>query len=78
MLLTYVAYNIVQYVIRQGRYKEFHITFFYLNVLLILILRITQFAMNIFYYHSEVGHRFEDKIVAVGVLAAFFEGTLGL
>ena len=34
--------------------------------------------MNILYFHNDVGNRFALTISTVGVLASFFEGTLGL
>ena len=78
VLLAHIVYNGVKYLIRQGRLKEFHITFFYLLVTLVLSFRMTQFFMTILYYHTHVGGGFSDKIAGVGILSSFIEGTLGL
>ena len=45
LLLSLLIHNVVQYVIRQGRYKTFHISFFYLLSFAVLSLRIVFFSM---------------------------------
>ena len=78
ILLSHIVYNGVKYLIRQGRLKEFHITFFYLLATIVLTLRMTQFFMTILYYHTHVGGEFSVKIAGVGILSSFIEGTIGL
>ena len=77
-LLAHIVYNAVKYLIRQGRLKEFHITFFYVLVALVLTCRVTQFLMTIIYYHFPVGSLFDDKIAGIVILSSFIQGTLGL
>ena len=77
-VLLYIMHNAMKYLVRQGRYKEFHITFFYLLALLTLATRILQFAMTVAYYHGFGRHSMTRQISALCVLSSIFEGILGL
>ena len=77
-LLTYVLHNCFKYLVRQGRYKEFHITFFYLLAFATLAIRIIQFTMTVAYYHGAGRHVMTRQISALVVASSFLEGTLGL
>ena len=45
LLLFLLCYNVIQYVIRQKRYKVFHLTFFYIMSFAIVSLRIIFFSL---------------------------------
>ena len=78
LVAMHVLYNVLKYLVRQGRYKEFHMSMFYFLAVLVLGLRISQFLMTLIFYHLKSTRSFEDKIVAVTILSAFVEGTLGI
>ena len=77
-VLLYIMHNAMKYLVRQGRYKEFHITFFYLLAHLTLTTRILQFAITVAYYHGFGRHSMTRQISALCVLSSIFEGMLGL
>ena len=49
LLLIILIFNIVQYLIRQGRFKTFHIAFFYATSFCIVIIRILYFSYVLAY-----------------------------
>ena len=77
-LLAYVIVNTKKYIVQQGRYKEFHITLFYLLALLTLSIRLLQFLLVIAYYHGAGDHHLKHNIYNICILASFCEGLIGL
>lgn len=77
-LLAYVIVNTKKYIVRQGRYKEFHISLFYLLATLMLSLRLLQFMLTIAYYHGAGDHHLKHNIYNICILASFCEGIIGL
>ena len=66
MLLVQTIYNIVQYVIRQKKYKEFHIAFFYSLAVLVISMRVVQFVLETFVFQIDNDGekpRFEEFLI---------------
>ena len=49
LVFALLIYNIIQYLFRQGRFKTFHIGFFYSISICIVLMRIAYFSMVLIY-----------------------------
>ena len=83
LLFMLLVYNIVQYVIRQRRYKIFHIMWFYIFAFTVVVLRCLCYIMLIKYLISlqnveSTTGRVTRRIDVVDNFAAFFELILGV
>ena len=50
ILLAHILYNIIQYVCRQQKYKEFHIAVFYVIAVATVSIRVFAFSYQTFHY----------------------------
>ena len=83
LLFMLLVYNIVQYVIRQRRYKIFHIMWFYIFAMTVVVLRCLCYIMLIKYLITLQNAEGPTKHVTHNIdvidnFAAFFELILGV
>ena len=85
-LFAFMIYNIVVYVVKQQRYKTFHIAWFYIFASCVVVLRLVNFSylmvllVNGYYAASieDIDNQPFINVRGVDNYATFFELILGL
>ena len=72
ILLSHICYNIIQYVYRQSKYKEFHIAFFYTVALATITLRLIAYSYMTFNF----GENYSVFVSSMICLPAFLTSSL--
>ena len=79
LLSIATCHNVVRFVIKQRRYKFFHIVYFYILVALIILTRVVWFAFML--QDVEAGSKFKKADAEIGIsdcLATYLELLLGI
>ena len=80
VLLVFLLHNLWKYVIKQKRYKTFHITFFYILSFTVIIFRVTFFSLVLQFLIQVNGKQLTPpvKIDDVDNFTTYFELILGM
>ena len=82
ILIGATIHNIVRFVIRQKRWKSFHIAYFYVLVPFIIIVRLSWFTsiLVVTYYYDSISNNYDlkEEIFVLDVSATYLELLLGI
>ena len=76
--LLILGYNISKFIIGQGRYKVFHLSFFYSLSSIIIICRITFFVIILDFLSRQTTDNIPQRIDILDNFTIFFELSLGI